>query len=89
MPLGNLDCNRRGIHKCVINYNDRNLKIYVLANHYLSLQSNGIEGLVSLNNSYEQADPCRGAESAAHLRHECDAAYKTKRTPAPVLLPGN
>lgn len=65
------------------------LNICVLTNHHLSLQSNGIEGLVSLNNSYEQADPRRGAESAAHLGHECDAAYKTKRTPAPMLLPGN
>lgn len=35
VPIGNLDCNRRGIHKCAINYNDKNLKIYVLANHLI------------------------------------------------------
>lgn len=72
----------------MVNYN-YNLNICVLCNHHLSLQINGIEGLVPLHNSYEQADPCRGAKSAAHLGHKCNAANKTKRTPAPMLLPGN
>ena len=54
---------------------------------HLSLQSDGIEGLVSLDNSDEQADPRRGAEGAAHLGHESDAAYEAQCTPAPVLLP--
>lgn len=58
----------------------------LMATH-LSLQSDGIEGLVSLNNADEQANPCRGAKCAAHLGHECNAAYETQSTPAPVLLP--
>lgn len=53
---------------------------------HLSLQSYGIEGLVSLHNADEQANPCRGAERGAHLGHESEASDETQRTPAPVLL---
>lgn len=53
---------------------------------HLSLQGYSIEGLVSLNNSDEQSNPWGGAEGAAHLRHERDAAYEAEGTPAPVLL---
>lgn len=73
---------------CILNIKPV-IYISVWSNYHLSLQINGIEGLVSLNNSNEQADPCRGAESAAHLGHERDAAYKPERAPAPMLLPGN
>lgn len=54
---------------------------------HLSLQCDGTERLVSFNNSDEQANPCRGAESAAHLWHESNATYEAQRTPAPMLLP--
>lgn len=56
---------------------------------HLSLKSDSIEGLVALNNSDEQAYPCSGAEHAAHLRHESNAAYEAQCAPAPVLLPGH
>lgn len=54
---------------------------------HLSLQRDGVEGLVSLHYADEEADPRRGAERAAHLGHESDAAYEAQCTPAPVLLP--
>lgn len=54
---------------------------------YLSLQSNGIERLVPLYNSDEQANPAGGAEGAAHLWLQSNAANEAQRTPAPVLLP--
>ena len=54
---------------------------------HLSLQSNGIEGLVSLNDPDEQVDPCTGAERAANLGHDSNAAYKAQCAPASVLLP--
>lgn len=54
---------------------------------YLSLQSDGIERLVPLDDADEEADPCRGAEHAAHLGHEGDAADESQRAPVPVLFP--
>jgi len=53
----------------------------------LSLQSNSIERLVSLYNADEQANPSRGAEGAAHLLPQSNAANEAQSTPAPVLLP--
>lgn len=54
---------------------------------YLSLQSDGVKRLVPLDDADEQADPRRGAQHAAHLWHEGDAADESERAPVPVLLP--
>ena len=54
---------------------------------YLSLQGDGGEGLVSLHDPDEQADPGGGAEGGAHVGREGDAADETQGAPVPVLLP--
>ena len=56
---------------------------------YLSLQRDGVEGLVALHDADEQADPGRGAERAAHLGQQGDAADEAQGAPAAVLLQGH
>lgn len=73
----------------IIFLNDKNNKVGNSNNtlSYLSLQSNGVEGLVPLYYSEEQANPSRGAKSVAHLWQKSNAANEAQSTPAPVLLP--
>lgn len=54
---------------------------------HLSLKCDGGEGLVSLHDADEQADPGGGAEGGAHVRREGDAADEAQRAPVAVLLP--
>lgn len=56
---------------------------------YLSLQRDGVEGLVSLHDADEQADPGGGAEPAAHLGQQGHTADEAQCAPAAVLLQGD
>ena len=44
---------------------------------------------MSLHDADQQADPGRGAEGAAHLGQQGDAADEAQRAPAAVLLQGH